>query len=300
MKKIIIFLAVLSIAVLLYGISQTDVTNKTFKLNKTSKLFLANNNGNINIVGWDKDYADVTITKKTNRGEEELQKVEVNFTHDNDLKIETIFLAKNAKVSVSYELSVPRYVLLKNIHTANGSICLKDVGVIDLVSTSNGAIQLEKCQGRITAESSNGQIKANDINGSVSAHTSNGRISLENINGLVSAKTTNGSIQIYNVAAIENARTSNGSIKAHISSLPADANIRSSNGSITVYLAEELQAELQASTSNGRVRLHDYPILTHDFSKSYIAGSIGKGGNLLKLTTSNAGINIYDAAEIQF
>ncbi|MCF7793718.1 MAG: DUF4097 domain-containing protein [Candidatus Cloacimonetes bacterium] len=300
MKKIIIFLAILSIAVLLYGISQTREINKTFEVTDNTELNLDNINGPINIAGWDKDYIDVTIIKKTTNGDEELEKVEVNFTHEKDLTIETKFLEKNAKVSVSYDLSVPRFIMLKNIHTSNGSISLQDVGVVDQVSTSNGSINLEKCEGKITADTSNGTIKANEINGSVFAYTSNGRIRLENVTGLVDAKTSNGSVKLFNVAAIENAKTSNGSIKAHLASLPTDTNLRTSNGSITVFLSENLNADIKASTSNGKVKLHDYQILASDISKSYVSGSIGNGGNLLRLSTSNASINIYNERDIQF
>ncbi|HPR18376.1 MAG TPA: hypothetical protein PLD62_09030, partial [Candidatus Cloacimonadota bacterium] len=65
MRKLVVLLAILSLAVLLYGISKTAVINKTFNVSDTSKLILDNVNGTIRITGWDKDYADVTITKKT-------------------------------------------------------------------------------------------------------------------------------------------------------------------------------------------------------------------------------------------
>jgi DUF4097 and DUF4098 domain-containing protein YvlB len=82
--------------------------------------------------------------------------------------------------------------------------------------------------------------------------------------------------------------------------VPADLELKSSNGSISVYLDNDLDAEINASTSNGKVRLHDYPVMASDTSGTYLAGYVGNGGNLLKLRTSNASIHIYDDNNIEF
>ncbi|MDO9577660.1 MAG: hypothetical protein Q7J16_07220 [Candidatus Cloacimonadales bacterium] len=68
MKKVVIFLAILSIAVLLYGISQTDTFRKTIEVGKNTELDLENINGSVKIIGWDKDFVDLTATKTTSKG----------------------------------------------------------------------------------------------------------------------------------------------------------------------------------------------------------------------------------------
>jgi DUF4097 and DUF4098 domain-containing protein YvlB len=300
MKKVIILLALMGIALLLYGISKTDAFQKTIEVDKNTKLTIKNKNGSVKITGWDKDYVDFTATKKTNKGVEELDKVDIVIIQDENLSIETEYLTKNPKVSVSYELSVPRSLLLKNIKSSNGSINIENAGTIDIVRTSNGSINIEECEGSMSINTSNGSITAINIEGSVDAHTSNGKIRLENINGLASAKTSNGSIQVFNVEYINSIKTSNGSIQAHIKQLTDDVSINSSNGSITVYLDDDLDAELNASTSNGKIKLHDYSIQANNISGSSVAGILGKGGNLLKLRTSNASIHIYDGDKVEF
>ena len=300
MKKVTIFLAILSIAILVYGIVTTKEIRKTFEVNNNTGLIIDNLNGSIKITGWDKAFVDVVVTKKTSHGSETLDNVDIVMIQKKDIIIETKHLSKNPKISVSYELSVPKELLLKSIQSSNGSINIKNAGIVDIVRTSNGSISLEKCGGEINADTSNGSITAEDIDGSVIANTSNGRIKLKNITGVTEANTSNGSIQIYNVAHIGDTKTSNGSIKAHVMNMRNDADISSSNGSITIYLANTLNADLKASTSSGKIKLHDFPIVVNDISKTKISGSIGDGGYLLKLKTSNSNINIYNDTDILF
>ncbi len=300
MKKVTIFFAILSVAILIYGIVTTKEIRKTFEINDNTGLIIDNLNGPVKITGWDKDFVDVLIIKKSSRGSEALDKVDIVMVQKKDIIIETKHLSKNPKVSVSYELNVPKELLLKSIQSSNGSISIKNTGIVDIVHTSNGSISLEECEGKINADTSNGSITAEDIDGSVFANTSNGRIRLVNITGFADANTSNGSIQIYNVVSIGNAKTSNGSIKAQIAGMSNDVDIKSSNGSITLYLANNLDADIEASTSSGKVRLHDFAITADNISKSFVSGIIGNGGNLLKLDTSNANIHIYSDDNIKY
>ncbi|MDP8203318.1 MAG: DUF4097 family beta strand repeat-containing protein [Candidatus Tenebribacter mawsonii] len=300
MKRITLFLAILSIAVLVYGIVTTKEIRKTFEINDKTGLVINNINGTVNITGWDKNFVDVVVTKKTTHGSKALDKVEVIMIQKDDIILETKHLTKNPKVTVIYEIIVPKKLLIKNIHSSNGSINITNAGDTDIVRTSNGSINIINCTGKITANTSNGSITAEDIKGSVIAHTSNGRIKLDNIDGLTSAVTSNGSIQIFNSLHIGTVRTSNGSIKAHVINMNNDIDINSSNGSITVYLANTLDADIKAKTSNGKIKLHDFPITVNDISKTRISGLIGNGGNLINLKTSNSNIHIYNDKDILF
>ena len=300
MKKITLFLAILSVAVLVYGIVTTKEIKKTFDINDKTGLIIDNINGSIEITGWDKDYVDVAVTKKTTKGSKALEKVDIIMTQKDDIVLETKHLKKNPKVTVIYEVHVPKKILLKNIRSSNGSITIKDAGKTDIVRTSNGSISIENCTGKINVNTSNGSITAEDIDGSVIAHTSNGRIKLVNIEGLTSATTSNGSIQVLNSANIGNLKTSNGSIKAHIVNVSSDVDITSSNGSITLYLTKDLNANIEAKTSNGKIKLYDFPITVNDISKTKVSGSIGDGGNLLDLRTSNSNIHLYNDTKIVF
>lgn len=123
---------------------------------------------------------------------------------------------------------------------------------------------------------------------------------MENITGFAEANTSNGNIQIFNAVAIGNVTTSNGVVKVQIAKINNDVEIQSSNGSITLYLANSLDANIKASTSNGKIKLHDSAFTADNISRSNVSGFTGNGGNLLNLSTSNASIHIYDDAKIVF
>lgn len=299
MKKLIFFLAALSIAVLLYGITTTEEFQKNYQLKKGEKINLKNINGSVKINGWTEDFVELKATKKTTRSTANLDNVEIVIEEKNGLSIETKHLKHNPKVNVSYELNVPMDIILETIINSNGSITIENAGEIELLRTSNGSINVEGCHGNTIAKTSNGAITIEGLAGSVDAHSSNGKIIVENITGLATAYTSNGNIRISNVGGVGGAKTSNGSIKAQINNLSNDAVLKSSNGSISVYIDENLDADIQASTSNGKIKLYELALLTDTISKNYVHGQIGSGGALLKLTTSNARINIYNSNYIE-
>ena len=65
MKKVTIFFAILSVAILIYGIVTTKEIRKTFEINDNTGLIIDNLNGPVKITGWDKDFVDVLVRGKT-------------------------------------------------------------------------------------------------------------------------------------------------------------------------------------------------------------------------------------------
>lgn len=107
MKKVT-FLAILSVAILVYGIVTTKEIHKTFEINDKTGLIIDNINGSVKITGWDKNFVDVLVIKKTSHGSQMLDKVDIIMTQAKDITIETKHLNKKPKVNVSYELKVPK------------------------------------------------------------------------------------------------------------------------------------------------------------------------------------------------
>ena len=65
-----------------------------------------------------------------------------------------------------------------------------------------------------------------------------------------------------------------------------------SNSGITLHLPGEVNARLSAGTSNGSISTDFEMRLRGEISKHHIEGSIGNGGPLLDLSTSNGPIRI--------
>ncbi|MBA7473466.1 hypothetical protein ES707_08806 [subsurface metagenome] len=87
-------------------------------------------------------------------------------------------------------------------------------------------------------------------------------------------------------------RTSNGPISAGIPTVRGNVTISSSNGAITLWLAESLDAGIVATTSNGRIAVHDLPLLLRESTGTSVSGTLGNGGPTITVTTSNGGIDL--------
>ena len=259
-----------------------EVTRQ-FPFESGQTFSLTNVNGKITVTGWDKEEVLITAEKRLERRvgglgwimsklnidfktsddmEAYFQKVDVVVsTNENGVEIETIRPRRGISVNVSvhYDVKLPR----------ESSVTL---------ITSNGTITIENILGDVSLRSSNGRLIGNNIVGPTKARTSNGSVNLVDITGAIQAKTSNGTITIE-----------------HPVSLSSDDAITcsTSNGSVRIYLAEDSAFDIEARTSNGRIR-SDFEIDREDDGKNRrrLRGRVGDGGALLDLSTTNGSITI--------
>jgi DUF4097 and DUF4098 domain-containing protein YvlB len=131
-------------------------------------------------------------------------------------------------------------------------------------------------------------------NANLKLETVNGGVYVDNVNGSLNLDTTNGKIQVARCSGSIDASTTNGGIQAELLSVTAGKSMRfeTTNGHITVVLPSTFAAEVDASTTNGRIST-DLPVLTRTFDKNTLRGTVnGGGGAILRLRTTNGGIDI--------
>ncbi|MDH4209883.1 MAG: DUF4097 family beta strand repeat-containing protein [candidate division WOR-3 bacterium] len=245
---------------------KTEEFRETYEVPSGTKLQVHNANGDIKISQWGEDYVEVYAKKKTSHGEEELAKVDIEVVVDDMMKVRTKYLEKDARVSVKYDIKVPKDVVVQEIKTSNGEIEIKGT------------------------------------NGDTRLMTSNGEIYVTDVNGTVSVQTSNGEIEIKRTTAVLEANTSNGEVSVEIYNMPEDGtNISSSNGSIQVYISDELNAGLRAATSIGKVHIKDVELQSRftatSQTSSVLVGEIGEGGRSINVSTSNGEIRFHRLAE---
>ncbi len=240
------------------GYDEIEESQETYKIEACTKLSVHNRNGSIRVTGWDEDYVEVHVVKRTDKGKAELEKVRIQISTDGETVIRTEYSDWTAKVSVRLRISVPAFVLVNRI------------------------------------ENSNGKIELEGIKGDVIASTSNGGIGITSVDGCVTAHTSNGSIDIQGATGVLRAETSNGSIKAGVLSVrDEDVVIGTSNGSVELYVSSDLNADIDMRTSNGKVSIHDIEMTIIESSPNYISGKIGDGGSCIRAITSNGSVNLY-------
>ena len=128
---------------------------------------------------------------------------------------------------------------------------------------------------RFTGRTVNGGIYADHLGADVEAHTTNGKIALST-SGTALARTVNGSIHaILGKAEWNGARL-----------------FSAVNGSIEVEVPGNTNADVSASTVNGRI-VTDFPITVHGrFVNRNLHGTLGSGGRELRIHTVNGSITL--------
>lgn len=229
------------------------------------KVEISTENGSIETDVWNDDTIDITFEKWATGYDEEdaienIRDVEIHVdkdTHSGVLNIEIDFpkgIGINYGCSVS--LSLPAHL------------------VMDLKS-SNGAIEVSDSQSGFKCHTSNGAITTRNTAGDAELRTSNGKIAVRNHHGELNGRTSNGALDIDIVLPMQ-----------------GECILKTSNGSATLSIPEETSAMLEASTSNGQVKMQSLDIAVTRMEKTEIKGRLGSGQGYIDIETSNGSVLI--------
>lgn len=209
---------------------------------------------------------------------------------------------------VEYEIRVPTETRL-SVDTSGGAIKISNLkgtarlgtsgGGIKVSSltgdlnaeTSGGSIDLRDLKGKVRVETSGGGITGVNLDGAVHAESSGGPIELEKVTGDVSAETSGGGIRITDAGGRIEADTSGGSIEASFTKGNSrGGTLETSGGGIEVSVDPEADLSIQASGNSVKT---DLPLRVQgEISRGHLTGSLGKGGNTLRLHTSGGSVRI--------
>ena len=245
-----------------------------YPLKAGGKISLDNFNGSIEITGWDQEAVDVSGAKYASTSEAR-DAIRIQITPaEGSLDIRTVRPPERRNCGARFVLKVPRRVELERIASSNGSIRIHDV---------NGPARLK---------TSNGSMRVLNLGGNLDGGTSNGSVELENVAGDCSVKTSNGRVRAQGVHGAFDASTSNGSVDAALDQVRSGVRVATSNGGITLRLAGGVNARLMARTSNASIS-SDFDVASRGWTdKHRLEGTIGSGGPLVDLSTSNGSIKV--------
>jgi len=143
----------------------TEKFNQTYPLESTGTVSLANVNGDIEIVGWEKNEVSLEAEKIASDAEG-LQRIQIVIEHTPaQLRIKTEFDRKwkfwgNNHAEVRYKLHVPATAALKKIDVVNAGVRVRGVkGYVDL-DTVNGSIDAEGLAHGGRFDTVNGSVRA--------------------------------------------------------------------------------------------------------------------------------------------
>jgi len=227
----------------------------SYPLKAGGRLEVENQNGPVDISGWDGNTVEIDGTKYA-ADPDLLKQIRVDIAPSSSaVSIRTVrpeFSWRSG--SVRYKIRVPHGVELARIETSNGPIHLDAIDAPAYVHTSNGPVRANGVRGSLDITTSNGPINVTDAGGAATLHTSNGPIDLS-------------------LDAI------------------AEVHAGTSNGPITLRIPSGSGAELRAHTSHGPVTT-DFNLPAQDRFHREVEGRIGSGGPVLELSTSNGPIKV--------
>lgn len=268
-----------------------------YKLKSGGKLALETFNGSVEIIGWDRDAVDVAGSKYASK-EDVMKGIRIEAASQPDsLTIRMIRpVENNCNCGASFQLKVPRKVLLDLVKSSNGSLRVESVDGSARLKTSNGSVKIWAVNGDIDASTSNASIEVGQFQGAALLKTSNGRIKAEGVKGAFDAVTSNASIDATIQEPAEGsaigARSSNGSVTLALMSWKNNpVRITTSNASVNLRLPEGVNAQLTADTSNGSIS-SDFELTTNKFGKTHVEAKLGSGGPAVDLNTSNGSIRL--------
>ncbi len=263
---------------------------KQFKVGPGTEITLDTFDGSIQVQSWNQAEVRVEIEKR-GPDREVAAALEVQSSQDgNRIRVEApkpkvarefIGFGNYSGPSVSFIVRLPETVKLTAV-------------------TRDGSIAVEKLTGTVNLRSGDGSIKANAVTGDVTMHTSDGSLSLSDVNGRLSLESGDGSIHVQGRFDDLHVKTGDGSITIEAddgSAMKDDWDISTGDGSISFQIPRTFNAEVDASSRDGRVR-SDIDGLTassdEDDDRGTLRGRIGSGGHTVTLRSGDGSITVLN------
>lgn len=126
----------------------------------------------------------------------------------------------------------------------------------------------------------------------------NGDITLINIDGNINIETVNSAINLANCTGKIKVEGVNGGVHGNFDSTKG-VNIDMVNGIVKLGGLKNINADVSASTTNGRVKFKNLQFLNMVSEKRSLSGMLGKGGNSISISTVNGTITL-DADRVNY
>jgi len=269
---------------------------KTLKLEPNGKFTLDSDVGSVTLTGRSSSGAHVVIEADREDFED---RYSVNFDESSGSASVTVrrkgswdHWGWSEHGSVHFEIEVPAQTQTQ-VRTGGGSVTVSNLHGESELKTSGGSIDVSGLTGKLDARTSGGSIHLREVNGDTRVDTSGGPIEVDALDGSLNAHTSGGSIHIDRVTGYVEAKTSGGPIHVNFGRGNTHGGvIETSGGSIEAVVDHSANLDIDASTSGGHVE-SDLPVrVVGKISSSSLHGSLGSGGETLRLHTSGGSIHI--------
>lgn len=284
------------VLVLLFGwvsVAQArqDVVKDQFNVREGGTLYLDLDYGDVDIRTHDAGTVLITMERDVDgvsdrELKEILSKQEYVFEKDgNDVVVEVRFdedatdrawkrWKRDYDLEVDMEIVIPaRYDV--EFRTGAGNVDIADLTGDVSGRTGAGNLEIERITGVVDVTSGAGNIEISDTDGNVYVESGAGTVELDEIRGRIDASTGAGSIS----ATI-------------VGQLVGDSSFQTGAGNVTVYLADNVEADVEGRASLGNAR-SDFDVRTRGkfMSKSF-SGRINGGGPEISMSSGVGNVSL--------
>lgn len=260
-----------------------------FTVNEGASVTLDTFDGSVTVRSWDRPEVRVEVQKR-GPDREIAEALDVRATQEGrEVRVEApapkvtrefVGIGSFAGPSVSFEVSVPR-----------------DIGVT--VNTRDGSIAVSGIRGAVTLQSGDGSIQAQGIDGELRAQTGDGSIRVSDVSGRASVESGDGSIHVQGRVDALRARTRDGAVVIEAdegSAMTGDWDVTTGDGSIVFRVPAGFDAEIDAASSDGRVRGEITGLDTAGGTeeRERLRGRLGSGGHVVRLRSGDGSIRVLN------
>jgi hypothetical protein len=195
---------------------------------------------------------------------------------------------------IRIEVRMPRDADLQ-IDTGDGSVNTQSITGRLKIHTGDGSVRAQAVSGDVDIDTGDGSITLEGAKGDIRLRTGDGHIDARNLDGKVDATSGDGHIKLDGRLDALNIKTGDGGIDARLqpgSKIASSWSIRTGDGSVDIVLPADLQANIDASTSDGHISLGIPVTVEGTFSNSQIHGKMNGGGQSLTIHTGDGSIRL--------
>jgi DUF4097 and DUF4098 domain-containing protein YvlB len=240
---------------------------KHFTVSGTPDVTLTTFDGSIEIRSWDKTDVEVVIEKR-GRDKDDVAAIDVKVEqHGSRIEVSVVQPKENRGFGMHF-------------HNRSAKLIVSVPATADVVAKSgDGSIDIERIAGHLQLRSGDGSIRGRMLGGDVDANTGDGSIRLDGKLTRLRVRTGDGSVTIHADAG---------------SSAGADWDIVTGDGSVTLEVPDGFDAELDAHTGDGGIRMRDVTLsnVTGNIGKNSLRGRLGDGGHAVRVRTGDGSITV--------
>jgi DUF4097 and DUF4098 domain-containing protein YvlB len=275
-KRLFMFCAISLLLVCAVGAQASTRVEKTLKLEPGGTLYLDTSGGDVRILGTSEPGARVLVTSNLS----DLEKAyDLRFDEEpHAVRIVAHRLSGvslwHSHVSLRFEIQVPRQTSLE-LKTGGGDVNVSELEGTIRLKSSGGDVEASEVKGNLDGETSGGDIRVRQLSGDLRLHTSGGDVRAASVSGRVEVHSAGGDIEV----SLVRGNASGGEVET-------------SGGEIHVAVDPAVGLDVEASAGGGDVH-SDLPLtITGKVSESNLRGTLGKGGQLLRLHSAGGDISV--------